>query len=106
LLLLLLLSSSSSSSSSSLLLWSWTFFFSVILFLIRRIIPQPPVPPSVLSQPDVTGQIQEMREYFRAWTKQNKTHRDYQNYFKPVCSELSIIYVPNSWVGYPVVLKF
>eukprot|EP00403_Amphidinium_massartii_P040301 CAMPEP_0178447928 /NCGR_PEP_ID=MMETSP0689_2-20121128/41689_1 /TAXON_ID=160604 /ORGANISM="Amphidinium massartii, Strain CS-259" /LENGTH=1651 /DNA_ID=CAMNT_0020073033 /DNA_START=122 /DNA_END=5073 /DNA_ORIENTATION=+ len=57
-----------------------------------EIIPRPPVPPSVLSQPDVDGQIAEMRTYFKAFKDQNVSLRDYRPYFKPV-----ICYLETGW---------
>ncbi len=44
----------------------------------------PPVPPSVLSCADLACQVNEMRKYFDAWTKQDTDIADYKPYFKPV----------------------
>jgi len=46
-------------------------------------IPFPKVPNSVLRKQTVDEQIEEMREYFRAFQEQNTTIRDYRPYFKP-----------------------
>jgi len=47
----------------------------------------PPVPPTVLAfGSNVTAQILEMKEYFRAWSAQDESIRDYKPYFKPVLS--------------------
>ena len=43
-----------------------------------------PVPPSVLNAGSVPNQINEMKEYFRAFKTQNVTHRDYRPYFRPI----------------------
>eukprot|EP01060_Flectonema_neradi_P007809 TRINITY_DN1551_c0_g1_i5.p1 TRINITY_DN1551_c0_g1~~TRINITY_DN1551_c0_g1_i5.p1 ORF type:complete len:1327 (+),score=322.51 TRINITY_DN1551_c0_g1_i5:47-4027(+) len=51
-----------------------------------------PVPPSVLSAGSVSNQIDEMKEYFRAFKNQNTTHRDYRPYFKPV-----LCYLEGAW---------
>jgi len=53
-------------------------------------IPLPEVPPSVTGT--VEQQIDEMREYFKAFATQDKTHRDYTNYFKPV-----LCYMEATW---------
>ena len=47
-------------------------------------IQTPDVPPAVLNAGSVTNQIEEMQEWFRAFKTQNKSHRDYTNYFKPI----------------------
>ncbi len=53
----------------------------------------PSVPPSVLAHgSNVTAQIIEMKEYFRAWANQDESIRDYKPYFKPVLS-----YVEGWW---------
>ncbi|XP_067943091.1 uncharacterized protein [Watersipora subatra] len=52
----------------------------------------PAVPPSVLAQPTIDGQIAEMREYFVAWKTQNPNHRDYKEYFQPV-----LTYMQGMW---------
>lgn len=46
-------------------------------------ITPPPVPPSVLAKATVEEQSAEMREYFRAWRDSDRSHRDYEPYFKP-----------------------
>ena len=43
-----------------------------------------PVPPSVLNAGSVSNQVDEMKEYFRAFKSQNVTHRDYRPYFRPI----------------------
>ena len=49
----------------------------------------PAVPPSVLAHgSNVTAQILEMKEYFRAWATQDESIRDYKPYFRPVLSYL------------------
>ncbi|KAK3089864.1 hypothetical protein FSP39_007171 [Pinctada imbricata] len=55
-------------------------------------LPFPPVPPSVLSQPNVSAQMEEMRNYFKAWKYQNYHYRDYRKYFKPV-----LCYMEGGW---------
>ncbi|XP_005104802.3 uncharacterized protein LOC101855125 [Aplysia californica] len=55
-------------------------------------IPFPPVPDSVTKKATVQEQIQEMREYFRAFRDQNTTHRDYRPYFRPV-----LCYIEGGW---------
>ena len=55
-------------------------------------IPFPDVPPEVLSQPDIPSQIQEMREWFKAWRDSDHTVRDYRKYFKPV-----LCYLEGAW---------
>lgn len=55
-------------------------------------IPFPDVPPEVLSLPNVTDQITEMREWFKAFADQNHTVRDYRRYFKPV-----LCYIEANW---------
>eukprot|EP00484_Ammonia_sp_Unknown_P002607 CAMPEP_0197052852 /NCGR_PEP_ID=MMETSP1384-20130603/27249_1 /TAXON_ID=29189 /ORGANISM="Ammonia sp." /LENGTH=751 /DNA_ID=CAMNT_0042485663 /DNA_START=34 /DNA_END=2289 /DNA_ORIENTATION=+ len=56
-------------------------------------VPFPDVPPEVLAAGDVSAQIQEMQEWFRAFKTQNRTHRDYTKYFKPV-----LCYLEGTWV--------
>ena len=51
-------------------------------------VPFPEVPPSVKQQTSVAGQIQEMREYFKAFKLQDPSIRDYRPYFKPIISYL------------------
>lgn len=55
-------------------------------------IPFPPLPPSVTRLPNITDQIEEMREYFRAFRDQNVTHRDYRPFFRPV-----LCYIEAGW---------
>ncbi|KAK3749375.1 hypothetical protein RRG08_052159, partial [Elysia crispata] len=55
-------------------------------------IPYPDVPSSVSSKPTVEDQIQEKREYFRAFKDQNTKHRDYRPFFKPV-----LCYLEAAW---------
>ena len=57
-------------------------------------VPFPPVPPSVLKERTVSKQIDEMKEYFRAFKEQNIKHRDYRPYFKPV-----LCYMEGSWTN-------
>ena len=45
-------------------------------------IPLPDVPPEVSSKRSFAGEVQEMREWFKAWRDQNHTTRDYRKYFK------------------------
>jgi len=47
-------------------------------------IPFPDVPPEVLNAGSVDAQIEEMQEWFRAFKNQDKSHRNYTDYFKPV----------------------
>uniref|UniRef100_A0A8W8KAP3 Uncharacterized protein n=5 Tax=Magallana gigas TaxID=29159 RepID=A0A8W8KAP3_MAGGI len=55
-------------------------------------IPFPEVPPSVKSQPTLEKQIEEMKNYFKAWKFQNPSFRDYRPYFKPV-----LCYMEGAW---------
>lgn len=55
-------------------------------------IPFPDVPPEVLAQPNVTGQIEEMREWFKAWRDSDYSKRDYRKYFQPV-----LCYLEGAW---------
>ncbi|CAH1800447.1 unnamed protein product [Owenia fusiformis] len=57
-------------------------------------VPFPPVPPSVLNKPDLQQQLDEMREYFRAWGNQDTNIRDYRPYFKPV-----LCYLEGQWTN-------
>ena len=57
-------------------------------------IPFPDVPPSVSNKETVTEQITEMRKYFEAFQKQDKSIRDYEPYFKPV-----ICYLEGGWMA-------
>ncbi|XP_021358878.1 uncharacterized protein LOC110453945 [Mizuhopecten yessoensis] len=57
-------------------------------------IPYPEVPHSVLAKHNVTEQIDEMREYFRAFKNQDtKIRSDYARYFKPV-----LCYLEGAWL--------
>lgn len=55
-------------------------------------IPFPEVPEAVTSLSNVSDQVVEMREWFRAWGDQNYTVRDYRDYFKPV-----LCYMEGAW---------
>lgn len=57
-------------------------------------IPFPDVPPSVSNKETVTEQITEMRKYFEAFQKQDKSIRDSEPYFKPV-----ICYLEGGWMA-------
>ena len=52
----------------------------------------PDVPPSVLKQKDVAGQIEEMREYFRAFIQQDESIRKYKPYFRA-----NLCYLEGAW---------
>lgn len=56
-------------------------------------VPEPEVPPSVLAQPTLERQVEEMREYFRAFSAQNASHRDYRPYFRA-----SLCVLEGAWV--------
>ena len=47
-------------------------------------IPYPDVPPEVLNAGDVDAQVLEMQEWFRAFKTQNKSHRNYTEFFMPI----------------------
>ncbi|XP_023932771.1 uncharacterized protein LOC106155521 [Lingula anatina] len=47
-------------------------------------IPFPGVPPEVTKLSSIQEQINEMKEWFKAWWSQDKSKRDYTKYFKPV----------------------
>ena len=55
-------------------------------------IEAPQIPPSVLEKETIPDQIEEMREYFKAFKTQNKTHRDYTDYFKA-----NLCYLEGAW---------
>lgn len=55
-------------------------------------IPFPPVPPEVLAKSNVTEQVAEMKEWFKAWKTQDHKQRDYRQYFKPV-----LCYLEGAW---------
>ena len=57
-------------------------------------IPYPDVPPEVTSKGTVDEQIQEMREWFKAWSDQDHKVRDYRQYFKPV-----LCYLEGAWTS-------
>ena len=52
----------------------------------------PPVPPSVTEKSTVEEQMQEMREYFKAWKTEDTSHRDYKEYFKA-----NLCYLEGAW---------
>ena len=54
----------------------------------------PHVPTNVTQIVDLKGQIDEMRELFKAFKDQDDTKLAYQNYFKPVLS-----YLEGSWLA-------
>jgi hypothetical protein len=55
-------------------------------------IPFPDVPPEVLNIPTVEGQIEEMKQWFKAYMDQDYSVRDYRKYFKPV-----LCYLEGHW---------
>lgn len=55
-------------------------------------IPFPDVPPSVLNKTTVKDQIAEMQEYFKAFSRQQPSLRDYRPYFKPI-----LCYLEGGW---------
>ncbi|XP_059144899.1 uncharacterized protein LOC131932052 [Physella acuta] len=52
----------------------------------------PHVPPAVLAKRTVQEQVEEMREWFRAWKHQNPYPRDYRPYFVP-----HLCYMEGAW---------
>jgi len=56
-------------------------------------IPPPETPPAVLAMPTVPEQVEEMRQWFKAWADQDYSVRDYRPYFKAVLS-----YVEGAWI--------
>lgn len=62
-------------------------------FLETEEIPFPEVPPEVTQKETVAEQVQEMREWFKAFKDQNHKERDYRKYFKPV-----LCYLEGMWV--------
>jgi len=52
----------------------------------------PDVPQEVLAQPNVSAQIVEMREWFKAWKDSDHSVRDYRKYFQPV-----LCYLEGAW---------
>ncbi|XP_031572205.1 uncharacterized protein LOC116306312 [Actinia tenebrosa] len=57
-------------------------------------IPFPDVPPEVTSKKTVSLEIEEMREWFKAWKDQDYSVRDYRKYFKPV-----LCYLEGAWTA-------
>lgn len=57
-------------------------------------VPYPEVPPEVLAQPSLDLQIEEMREWFKAWKTSNHSVRDYRRYFKP-----NLCYLEGQWTN-------
>ncbi|XP_048585291.1 uncharacterized protein LOC116604390 [Nematostella vectensis] len=55
-------------------------------------IPFPDVPPEVTSKANVSEQVKEMREWFKAFHNQDHSIRDYRKYFKPV-----LCYLEGAW---------
>ena len=51
------------------------------VFNSTEAIPPPDIPPSVLAKVTLDEKLQEMREYFIAYSTQNIAHRDYRPYF-------------------------
>ncbi|XP_013410914.1 uncharacterized protein LOC106174068 isoform X1 [Lingula anatina] len=56
-------------------------------------IPFPDVPPEVRNKATVQEQIAEMKEWFKAWKNQDKSHRDYTKYFKA-----NLCYLEGAWM--------
>ncbi|XP_013410966.2 uncharacterized protein LOC106174113 [Lingula anatina] len=56
-------------------------------------IPFPDVPPEVKNKATVQEQIAEMKEWFKAWKNQDKSHRDYTKYFKA-----NLCYLEGAWM--------
>ena len=52
----------------------------------------PEVPPEVLAKKNLEDQVEEMREWFKAWRDQDYSKRDYRKYFKPV-----LCYMEGMW---------
>ncbi|XP_031572211.1 uncharacterized protein LOC116306318 [Actinia tenebrosa] len=57
-------------------------------------VPFPDVPPEVTSKSNVSEQVKEMREWFKAWKNQDYSVRDYRKYFRPV-----ICYLEGAWTA-------
>ena len=55
-------------------------------------IPLPLVPQAVLSKQTIQEQVDEMREWFKAWRDQDHSDRDYRKYFKPI-----LCYLEGAW---------
>ena len=56
-------------------------------------IPYPEVPSEISSKSTMNEQIDEMREWFRAWRDGNRTHRKYETAFKPI-----LCYLEGAWI--------
>ena len=56
-------------------------------------IPFPDVPPEVTQHENIDDQIAEMREWFKAWKKQDHSVRDYRRYFKA-----NLCYMEGAWI--------
>ena len=54
----------------------------------------PPIPPEVLGKTNIDEQVEEMREWFKAWRDQNATVRHYRKYFKPL-----LCYLEGAWMA-------
>lgn len=54
----------------------------------------PEVPPEVLEKTNIEDQVQEMREWFKAWQNQDDSVRKYKYYFKGV-----LCYLEGSWMN-------
>ncbi|XP_013402811.1 uncharacterized protein LOC106168331 [Lingula anatina] len=57
----------------------------------------PDVPPEVTQKAKVEDQIEEMREWFKAWRDQNHTVRDYRQYFKPILCYMEGAWTTDAW---------
>jgi hypothetical protein len=57
-------------------------------------IPFVGVPPAVRQQTSIESQIDELRQWFKAWRDQDYSVRDYRPYFKPV-----LCYLEGSWTN-------
>merc|ERR1719295_985111 len=56
-------------------------------------VPYLDVPPEVTSLSNITEQVLEMQEWFRAFKEQNSSHRNYSQYFRPI-----LCYVEGTWI--------
>ena len=56
-------------------------------------IPFPDVPPAVLEYDNLEEQVLELREWFKAWASQDRSVRDYRDYFKA-----NLCYMEGAWV--------
>jgi len=52
----------------------------------------PDVPDAVTNKPSLEEEIEEMRQWFKAWRDQDASQRDYTQYFKPV-----LCYMEGAW---------